>query len=231
VLVLVALGAWMFLANRTPQQTIPVVVQPKVQRPQPQRTQEQPVQTAFALQKPAIVGTLVRSEGVLRGGDATSFRLLRPVATVVLDDRPRFEWQPTPDAKSYEVAVADVESGSVAATGTSETTSWRTDEPLPRGRTYSWQVTAKIADGALLVAPGPAAPEALFHVIEAVAPLPEDPLERGVALANLGALDEAEQSLQRAAERGHARAGELLDEVRSWRPSSQGLPTTTNGAQ
>jgi hypothetical protein len=222
ILALLALGAWLVFTSRTQ----PVPAPPQVQRPTPP-PEPPPARTpapALALAKPPILDTLVRGEPVLRGPEKPPFALLAPVATVVLDDRPRFEWEAAPEAKSYEVAVADAQSGSVAVTGTSETTQWRADEPLSRGRTYSWQVTAHTAAGTSTVAPGPSAPEALFHVAEKVEPLPDDPRERGVALANLGALDDAERALREAA------AEELLEEVRSWR-TPHGRPTTTNGAQ
>ena len=216
----------------------PVVVpQPEVRRevtptptpPAPRRVPEGV--RAAALEKPAILDTLMPGKSVLRGGAAPAFRLVAPVATVVLDDRPRFQWEAAPNATSYDVAVADAQSGNVAVTGSSETTRWRAGEPLRRGRTYTWQVTAHTPGGTSLVAPGPAAPEALFHVAAKVEPLPEDPVERGVALANAGVLDEAESALRDAAKDGELHAEELLEEVRSWRTSSHGLPTTMNGAQ
>jgi hypothetical protein len=49
------------------------------------------------------------------------------------------------------------------------------------------------------------------------------PRERGIALANRGALDDAERELEKAG------AADLLQQVRGWR--QRALPTTTNGAQ
>jgi hypothetical protein len=234
MVMLVALGAWVWLTKSDGKTGPEAANQPAVRRAmppvaKPPRTPD--AVRALALVKPAIVDTLVRREGVLRGSTAPAFRLQAPVGTVVLDDRPNFRWEAAPDAKSYDVAVADVESGSVAASGSCDTTWWRSAEPLRRGRTYSWQVTAHTAAGTAVVAPGPTAPEALFHVADEVETLPAEPLERGVALANLGVLDEAEQSLERAAQNGAPNAAELLEEVRSWRTSSHGLPTETKGAQ
>lgn len=229
-LVLAVLGAWVWFAGRgdgDPKREANRPQQPRAVpgAPAPQRKPEA-VHTLL-LKKPPIVATLVRGEGVLRGTTGAAFALLAPVGTVVLEERPRFRWTATPDAASYDVVVAD-RSGNVAAAGSSRTTEWRAEAPLARGRTYTWQVTAQLADGTTVVAPAPDAPEALFHVAANVEPLPADPLARGVALANLGALDDAESALSASAD---PRAAGLLRQVRAWRSPSQGLPTTTNGAQ
>lgn len=175
----------------------------------------------ITLTRPAILGRLMPEERVLRGSSTRPpFALHAPVATVVLDDRPQFAWVPMRDAQSYAVVVADVESSAVAASGETEMTSWRPERPLPRGRTYAWQVTAHTGAGAI-VSPGASGAEARFHVASAeVAAEVEGEkshLDRGKALAERGALDDAERELQLAAEHGEARATSLLDQVRSWR--------------
>ncbi|HYI08158.1 MAG TPA: zf-HC2 domain-containing protein [Thermoanaerobaculia bacterium] len=222
VLIALALaGAWWL--GRDADGVAPQVVETAPPRPVP----EPPRQTV-ALMKPAIVATLAGDPRVLRGPSAEApFALRAPIGTVVLDERPEFRWEPAAGAASYEVAVADAESGNVAATGSSAVPSWRPDAPLPRGRTYSWQVRARIGRDSVL-SPGPGAAEARFHV--ASAEIAEelnaisDARERGIALANRGVLDDAEQALARAG------AADLLEQVRAWR-DYRALPTTTNGAQ
>lgn len=190
----------------------------------------------IALQKPAIVGELVPEERVLRGAARRPFTLHAPVATVVLEDRPQFAWAATKSATSYEVVVADLQTSAVAATGASDTPAWRPDKPLPRGRTYAWQVTAHTGLESIM-SPGHTGPEARFHVATAAAVTAVEaqttPLDRGVAMAEHGALDDAERELQRAAEGGETRAAPLLAQVRAWRADVDYrlLPTTTNGAQ
>ena len=177
----------------------------------------------IALEKPALLDTLITEAAVLRGtGQGVTFPLHTPVATAVLDDRPNFRWAETPGA-TYEITIVDLDTGTVAASGTSRTPSWRPETPLPRGRTYAWQVAAETTAGRV-VAPGRSAGEARFHVTAQSAAGGATPLERGVALAKLGALDDAERELDAA------RADALLQQVRSWRPQ-RGRPTTTNGAQ
>ena len=216
ILLFVFLAAWLY------RRSAPAEVTPAVQTahaPAPSTAPPQPV----ALQKPTILGELMPEAPVLRGGAPVErpIELHSPVATVVLDDRPHFAWAPATNAKSYDVVVADLESSAIAAQGESDTTTWRPERPLPRGRTYAWQVTAhtELAD---IVSPGASAPEARFHVApqEVVAEVEaqQTPLDRGVALAERGALDDAERELQRAADGGETRAAPLLEQVRAWRP-------------
>jgi hypothetical protein len=164
-----------------------------------------------SLERPRILDSLITRPAALRGPKGSgAFALHAPVATVVLDDRPRFRWEEVTGAKSYEVAVADLDRGTVAASGTSVSPSWQPTAPLPRGRTYAWQVAATTNRGRV-VAPGRDAPEARFHVATQTSVEGSTPLERGVALANLGALDDAERELTTAG------ADALLDEIRAWR--------------
>lgn len=178
---------------------------PKVPPPQPAQT--------IALQKPQILDALLTKPAVLRGtGRSESFALHAPVATVVLDNRPSFRWATVPGATSYEVTVIDVDRGTLAASGTSATTSWQPAAPLSRNRTYAWQVAATTSAGRV-VTPGRDAAEARFHVAEDSRVNGATPLDRGVALANLGALDDAEREFEAAG------AADLLQQIRAWRQS------------
>lgn len=186
------------------------VTQPQEEPSAPKVAAPRPVQTV-ALQKPAILETLVTDTAVLRGGGGSgSFALQAPVATVVLEERPNFRWAAVPGATSYEVAVVDVDRGTMATSGTSATTTWRSADPLPRGRTYAWQVAAETSGGRI-VAPGRDAPEARFHVAEQASVEGATPLERGVAYASIGALDDAEREFTDAGAAG------LLQQIRAWR--------------
>lgn len=197
--------------------------------PVAQRTETRPAITPPApsprkLVQPEIVASLVHTSGTLRGTgeQKAGFALQEPVATVVLDPRPPLRWTAMPGAGAYTVAVADRETGAGAATGETQETFWRPPAPLPRGRTYSWQVTAHVGDERRTV-PRATDAEALFHVateqaVREVEAVPSDEhLERGLALAERGALDDAEREL-RAAVRGGAPDAEIyLEQVRSWR--------------
>lgn len=223
-IVLVA-GAWMWMRRS---QSAPLPAPPVVRtEPTPEAA---PRPEKIVLQRPAVLQSLIHEESVLRGAtEAAPLELHRPVGTVVLEDRPRFRWSPLRGAKSYAIAVADAETGSVAASGATADTTWRATTPLRRGRTYMWQVTAQ-TDERALVSPAPSEPPALFRVGAAAELSPQgSPLERGVALAEIGALDDAERELERAVAAGDPRAADVLAQVRSWR--QRALPTTTNGAQ
>jgi anti-sigma factor RsiW len=200
-------AAWLWM-QREPQ--------PAPSRPRPPIARRKVIERApvpepqqIALQRPAILNALVHEPGVLRGAaDPVAIDLQKPLGTVVLDDRPRFQWSPVRGARSYDIAVADAETGTVAATGSTAETAWQPDAPLPRGRTYMWQVTVRTGERSL---------PALFHVAPRAEAEGATPLNRGVALANLGALDDAERELERAIKDGDARAADVLAQVRSWR--------------
>ncbi|HEY0142620.1 MAG TPA: hypothetical protein VGF48_17105 [Thermoanaerobaculia bacterium] len=211
LLAMVLVTAWLLFGTREPAKRVePQLATTTVSEP------AQAVLPKVELEKPAVLDSLIRGEGVLRGGASPAFALEEPVGTVVREERPRFRWSAARNATSYDVAVVDTERGNLAASGSTSSTRWQPTRSLPRGRTYTWQVTAH-AEETTIVAPGPSGAEALFHVAENEEPLPGKAFDRGVALARMGVLDEAERELERAASEGEPRAAAVLDEVRSWR--------------
>lgn len=214
MLILALLTAWLLLRDRTPVKRVErEIATTTMTATEPPRKELPKVE----LVKPVVLASLVRGGGVLRGSSQSqSFALQEPVGTVVVEERPRFRWTAAPKATSYDVAVIDAQRGSIAASGSTSSTRWQPAVALPRGRIYSWQVTAHAGEGSIL-APGPSAPEALFQVAAHDEPLPENAFERGVVLANRGVLDDAERELERAARQGEVRAVAVLEEVRSWR--------------
>jgi hypothetical protein len=133
------------------------------------------------------------------------FRLVEPLGTVTLSDRPEFRWEPLAGAESYEIAVLDSERGNIASEATLKGTSFRPLESLARDRIYVWQVTARIAGGSVTV-PTPPASMARFRVMEegsaeAIERLsraePDAHLLLGVLCALSGARSEAESHLLR----------------------------------
>jgi anti-sigma factor RsiW len=149
-----------------------------------------------------IVGLSGRT-GVLMGdaSRANAFALIAPLATAVESDRPRFRWTAIPTATSYVVAVYDSEFNEVARSGSLTTSDWTLPEPLKRGGTYSWQVTATTADGAVQT-PAPPAPLARFRVVDARTATdvarardayPDSHLTLGVVYARAGIVEAAER--------------------------------------
>lgn len=114
--------------------------------------------------------SLERKRGVLMGPggseQGSGFEPLGPVATAVLDDRPRFRWRVPAGASGFQVSVFDGDYRKVAESPLLGAIEWRPEKPLERGKTYSWQVTAKLAGRALRF-PEPPAPEAVFLVLSA----------------------------------------------------------------
>jgi hypothetical protein len=157
----------------------------------------------------AAVADLRGSSGTLMGDTApgagsVSFDLQSPVGTVVRTGTPTLRWKAPEGATAYRVDVFDSSFNKVSTSGTISQTEWRVPRSLPRGRVYSWQVTATV-DGKEIRSPAPTAPEARFRVLEGAQ---SESLERaeksyadshlalGVLYARAGLLDEAEREFR-----------------------------------
>ncbi len=108
--------------------------------------------------------------GVLMGGGDESngvpFGLTTPLGRVIKENQPTLRWKPLKDATDYTVAIVDDKFRVIEESGKLSSTEWRPSKPLPRGTTYSWQVTATRADGSEAVSPASPAPQARFRVLE-----------------------------------------------------------------
>jgi hypothetical protein len=116
---------------------------------------------------PPAVRDLAGTTGTLMGGGAAEApRVLGPLATAVVADRPTFTWTPLPGADRHTLALFDDRLQPVGmpivVTGGTHTLA----AALPRGRVYTWQITAEQA-GRLAIAPAPPAPPARFLVVDA----------------------------------------------------------------
>src|SRR5262249_9185979 len=98
--------------------------------------------------------------------ESESFRLLGPLGTVVLSDRPTFKWEPLEGAGVYTVFVRDLSSDTETESEPIGGTSWRPRESLGRGHAYSWVVEA-MKSGRRILASSLKAPHAEFRVLEA----------------------------------------------------------------
>lgn len=184
------------------------------------------------LEPSPLLKSLAEGEGgTLMGGGASgaSFAPRWPVGKVVRETRPAFSWSPLPGARSYTVSVVDSKFRPVAQSRPLDQPSWTTDTPLARGATYSWQVTAKLADGTEVTAPAAPTPQARFRVLDAEAQdrltrlekaAPNSRLARGVAYAQAGLLDEAEAEFK-ALLKENPRSQVARDLLRSLRQSSR----------
>ncbi len=127
-----------------------------------------------------------------------------PVGTAIVSDQPRFEWRALAGGGSYSVAVFDEQSTEVARSPLLDQTNWTPTLPLPRDRTYQWQVTAN-RGGESIVAPSAPAPPAKFHVValhdaETLESLereyPQSHLLLGVLYLDAGVRDDATRHLR-----------------------------------
>src|SRR6185295_17472601 len=88
---------------------------------------------AGAAEPPPWIADLTGAREVLMGRPAppNGFAPEAPVATAVLTDRPRFQWQPLPGAESYTVEVFDEDLRPVTASPPLSGTEWVPEQGLP----------------------------------------------------------------------------------------------------
>lgn len=206
-------------------------------RPDPVRTPERPepwnALVAEAVRKgmleaPAVLLALRPETDIFRDDPSGAQKMpdMKPRAEVVESDRPLFSW-PGRSGATYTVLVG--EKGKIVAQSPSlETNSWRSEDALPRGKTYSWQVETRLGAETWMI-PAPPAPMARFHVLEARVKeqldaarraVPDDDLLLGILAARAGLREDALEHLQAAVKEGTAEARPLLDSVKSWPDTS-----------
>ena len=170
---------------------------------------QQPVKQALTAQRvetPKILAELIGKSSVLMGpaDEGHPIALLEPVGKVTMSDRPTFRWRSLAGAGSYVVRIYDADFNEVAASPRLSETSWTVARALERGRTYSWQVTARAGDKEV-TSPVKPAPEARFMTLDqaranelanAKSAAAGSHLTLGVLYAQAGLLDDAERELQ-----------------------------------
>lgn len=184
--------------------------------------------TGESLAKPKVLDELAAPGTTLMGdpsGELT-FRLIGPLGRVVTDQRPTLTWQVLPGANGYVVAVFDGNFNRIAQSPMLTGTTWTPTGPLPRGRTYAWEVTA-VKDGKELTAPAAPAPRAQFKVMEAAQLSTLEALKRhqpashlalGLTYARFGLVGNAESEFLLLVKENpdSATAKKLLRMVQAW---------------
>lgn len=129
-----------------------------------------------------------------------NFSVIAPVANVLLNNQPAFQWSPLEGATGYVVEVYDEEFKLIATSPEVTARTWTITQPLARGKIYAWQVKAT-KDGAEITSPRPPAPQAKFRVLDeakaneiarAKRAYPSSHLTLGLLYADAGLLKEAE---------------------------------------
>ena len=181
------------------------------------------------LAKPQVLEDLTSPPIKLLGDrpSKTVFELIAPVGRVVADERPTFEWRPLSGATNYVVSVFDENFNRVARSPALSNTKWTATTALPRGRVYSWEVTAS-KDGAELTAPIAPAPRSEFRVLDAekISELTRLKRQRrvshlalGLRYAHFGLVTEAEGEFRQLVKENpnSALARKLLRTVQQWK--------------
>jgi hypothetical protein len=155
---------------------------------------------------PHVLSELIGKSGVLMGPaeEGHPIALLSPVGTAVIGVRPVFRWRALDGAEGYVVKIYDADFNEVAASPQLSGTAWTATRSLERGRTYSWQLTAR-ARGKEIVSPIKPAPDAKFMVLDqtkaselthAKNASRNSHLTLGILYAQSGLLEDAEREFQ-----------------------------------
>jgi hypothetical protein len=152
------------------------------------------------------------------------FAPVSPLATATLSDRPTFSWRPLAGADSYVVTVFDEQSNEITRSSPLAQPTWVPDRPLPRERTYVWQVAA-LRNGQTVVTPVAPMPPAKFHVVDAHtadvverahAEWPDSHVLLGILDMNAGIVDDAIRQFEQVGptQQGADLARRSLDRLR-----------------
>jgi hypothetical protein len=153
---------------------------------------------------PADVAALAGPRDTPGRQAAAPFVLLTPVATAVITDRPPLAWEPLPDADGYDVALFDDLGRPVGRPLDVRGPAVVLVDPLPRGRVYTWQVTARRGAERITV-PRASEPPAKFEVLDRAAAnalldveraYPESHVLLGVLALQAGVLEDARRHLR-----------------------------------
>ena len=180
------------------------------------------------LAMPPAIEMLDRTPSIaVRGNRAASqsFSIIRPLTTVISNDRPIFSWTALDGAASYTVSVYDADLRLVRTSEPVKETQWMLPDRLKSGIVYTWMVTALKDDQEIVAPASPARAEfkllgsrelrSLDRTVRRTA----SHAARGVLYAEAGLLDDAEKEFQTHVNLQPAdkRVKGLLQIVKSWR--------------
>lgn len=188
--------------------------------PEVERQQITAALTRGRIETPAILVELRSKANTLMGAPPTDPALIwatnsaatlrTPVGVVLETPRPTLRWKALPSATSYVVTINEPAANFREAAVSPKLTKplWTVPTALPRGRLYTWQVTATL-NGREVTAPAPSTPEAKFRVLTAAQAeelaqgrqtYAGQHLPLGLLYARLGLLAEAEHEFQALAQ-------------------------------
>ena len=135
----------------------------------PQNTRQEIGEALLAenIKAPATQTELGGGPIVLRGPDnSPTFTLRSPARTVIISDRPSFEWERLAGANSYRVSVGDLKGNEISKSEElpGDQTRWTPPTSLKRGEIYVWEVEATI-DNKKILSPGKSAPQMKFKLL------------------------------------------------------------------
>jgi hypothetical protein len=173
--------------------------------PQDRRREILEALLAENIKAPATRTELAGGPLVLRGPDnSPTFRLRSPARTVIISDRPSFEWEKLAGATSYRVSVGDLNGHEIAKSEelSADRMTWTPPTSLKRGEIYVWEVEATI-HGKKIVSPGASAAQMKFKILSVSSAQELEQLRKarshlalGIFYAREGMVAEAEHEFQ-----------------------------------
>ncbi len=115
---------------------------------------------------PADIAALAgRRETLVGASRAPAFRIIAPAGIAVATDRPTFAWEPLGGGDDYWVTIVDDLGQPIGPPIEARGPVLVLLQSLPRGRDYTWQVSAT-RGGTRVMVPAPPAPPARFRVLD-----------------------------------------------------------------
>ena len=119
-----------------------------------------------ALALPDDVAALAGPHETLMGGQSpAAFRIIAPAGIAVATDRPTFAWEPLDGGDDYWVTIVDDLGKPIGPPMEARGPVLVLLQSLPRGRDYTWQVSAT-RGGTRVTVPAPPDPPARFRVLD-----------------------------------------------------------------
>jgi hypothetical protein len=150
---------------------------------------------------------LSRSRETLLGAPADTSVLTpeTPAGIVVASDRPAFRWHAPGNARDFRIAIYDANFEVIETSPALQGEVWLSAKPLPRGKVFSWTVSALVGRERVTVPHAPD-PEAKFRIATTAEAsemdtvrkaVPTSDLRIAITAARLGFRDEARDALDR----------------------------------
>ena len=107
-----------------------------------------------------------KSEILMGPAEASPFRVVAPIGTVVKQIRPTLSWTSDPESTGYVVTVRDDDTKESITSPLLQGTKWTISRDLEHNHTYDWQVASSRKQAKEVVEPAPPSAPAKFRILD-----------------------------------------------------------------